>query len=219
MEPPVKLNIGCGKTIADGWINIDKSPSVLLSSFPRLRKALLATRVLEPQQADGFPPGAIHANVVNRIPIADNSADFVYSAHMIEHLSRWEGLRFVRECRRVLRDGAVIRLATPDLEMMARDYLNGRSPFMESAKTPADAFCAEYGAFANSQGNLVKAAIRKLVSGNSHQWLYDQTSMAELLREGGFTEITPRTYRQGLTPDLVSVEHRERGLFVEARVG
>jgi predicted SAM-dependent methyltransferase len=214
----VKLNIGCGKTVAPGWINIDKSPSVLLSAFPRLRQALLATGILAPEQAEGIPTGVIYANVVNRIPANDESVDFVYSSHMIEHLSRWEGMRFVRNCRRVLRDGGVIRLATPDLRLMARDYLNASSPFNRDAPTPADAFCVEYRAYSTPQVNLVQRIIRKQLGGDSHQWLYDQDSIAKLLREAGFNEISACSYQNGLTPDLVSVEHRERGLFVEARV-
>jgi predicted SAM-dependent methyltransferase len=191
---------------------------VLLSAFPWLRRLLLVTGVLTPEQAQGFPSGVVHANVVKRIPAENESADFVYSSHMIEHLSRWEALSFVRECRRVLRRGGVLRLVTPDLEVMVNDYLGGTSPFALTATTPADAFCLEYRAYANSQVNLVRGLVRKLISGDSHQWLYDHVSISELLREGGFNNITRCSYQRGLTPDLSAVEHRERSLFVEARV-
>jgi predicted SAM-dependent methyltransferase len=217
MNDPVKLNVGCGPTVADGWINIDKSPSVFLSPFPKLRKALLAARVLARAQADGFPAGVVHANVARRIPATDHSVAFVYSSHMIEHLSRWEGLRFIGECRRVLQPGGVLRIATPDLRLIIDDYLNGTSPMLRDCQTPADAFCREYGAFANAQVNPVKAIVRRLFSGDSHQWLYDHASLAAALHEGGFSEVTPCSYRQGITPDLAAVEHRPRGLFIEAR--
>ena len=215
----IKLNVGCGKTVAEGWTNIDKSPSVLLSAVPQLRKALEAARVLTPEQAEGFPAGVIHANVVKHIPAADKSVDFVYSSHMIEHLSRWECLRFLRESRRVLRPGGVLRLATPDLELMVHDYLNASSPFNRTAKTPADAFCMEYRAYANVEANVARGLIRKFLSADSHQWLYDHASIAELLGEAGFSDIRRCSYRHGLTPDLPAVEHRERGLFVEALAG
>jgi predicted SAM-dependent methyltransferase len=218
-SPVVKLNVGCGKTVASGWINIDKSPSVMLSAFPRLRRALFASRILTAQQAEGFPSGVIHADVAKRIPLEDGSADFVYSSHMIEHLSRWEGLRFVKECRRVLKTGGLLRLATPDLATMVSDYLNGTSPFSGETRTPADAFCFEYRAYSNIDSNAIKSLIHKLVSGDTHQWIYDHTSIAELLREGGLTAVAPCAFQLGRTPDLASVEHRERGLFVEAQAG
>lgn len=217
MNGLVRLNVGCGKTVLDGWVNIDKSPSVFLSAFPRLRKGLHRIRVLAPEQAEGFPRGVTYANVTKRVPADDESVDYVYCSHMIEHLSRWEGLSFVRECRRVLKPGGVLRLATPDLSLLVEDYLSGTSPFRDGGLTPADAFCAEYRAYSNVQANPVKALVRKLVSGDSHQWLYDQASVEALLREGGFTEVTHCQYRHGLTPDLGLVEHRDRGLFVEAR--
>jgi predicted SAM-dependent methyltransferase len=217
MQSVIKLNVGCGKTVPDGWVNIDKSPSVLLSNLPRIRSALRRVGVLTPEQAAGIPAGVIHANVTKRIPLQDAGADYVYSSHMIEHLSRWECLRFAQECKRVLRTGGVLRLATPDLQLMAREYLSRSSPFNGSARTPADAFCMEYRAYSNSQLKPVKNAIRKLVGADYHQWLYDHESLSALLRDAGFIDITLCSYRQGTVPDLEAVEHRERSLFVEAR--
>jgi hypothetical protein len=33
-EGEIKLNIGCGTSVAEGWVNIDNSPTVLLSRLP-----------------------------------------------------------------------------------------------------------------------------------------------------------------------------------------
>ena len=38
-----KLHVGCGSDVYDGWVNIDKSPSVLLARAPALRAALSRT--------------------------------------------------------------------------------------------------------------------------------------------------------------------------------
>ncbi len=100
---------------------------------------------------------------------------------------------------------------------MVRDYLAGSSPFRDLAPTPADAFCMEYRAYQDAPVNRAVRLIHKLVGGDSHQWLYDHSSIETLLREAGFSEITPRSYREGDVPDLDVVEHRERGLFIEAR--
>ncbi len=210
--------MGCGKTVADGWLNLDRSPSVLLSRHPLLRRALGAARVLTPEQTEGIPTGVVRANVARSIPVEDTTADYVYSSHMVEHLSRWECARFIRECRRVLRPGAILRIATPDLERMIRDYVDGTSPFLASrAVTAADAFCLEYRAYENPDSNPVSRLARKLAGGDSHQWLYDHESLTRLLLQSGFTDVTSCSYRQGATPDLELVEHRQRGLFLEAR--
>jgi hypothetical protein len=44
--PMIKANVGCGTCVAEGWVNLDNSPSILLAKRPRLRRALLAVRVL-----------------------------------------------------------------------------------------------------------------------------------------------------------------------------
>ena len=157
-----------------GWVNIDKSPSVLLGRFPALRRLLFRLRLLTPEQARGFPEGVVFADVSKRIPAESGSVEFIYCSHMIEHLSRWQAVGFVRECHRVLRPGGWLRLATPDLKLMSTDYIDGTSPFLEDELTASDAFCAEYGAYADAPGNQVRRMIRKLAGGDSHQWLYDE---------------------------------------------
>jgi hypothetical protein len=37
-----------------------------------------------------------------------------------------------------------------------------------------------------------------------------------MLQDGGFTDVRECSFLDGKLPDLASVEHREKGLFVEA---
>jgi SAM-dependent methyltransferase len=211
-----KLHIGCGPEVIEGWMNIDKSPSVFLSRAPRIRSLLFRLRLLTSEQAQGFPPGAYHADVTKRIPVDDSSVSLIYTSHMIEHLSRWACVNFVRECRRVLRPGGILRIATPDLEQLVREYLEQTSPILGQNPTAADAFCQAYGAYSDPVGGPIKVLVRKLVGGDSHQWLYDGESLAYLLREGGFQEIDRFGFQEGRFPGLAQVETRPRSLFMEA---
>lgn len=45
--------------------------------------------------------------------IEDNSYDAIYSEHFIEHMHRFEGVRFFEECMRILKPGGVLRTAWP----------------------------------------------------------------------------------------------------------
>jgi hypothetical protein len=47
----------------------------------------------------------------------------VYHSHLLEHLPKHEVLSFTQECYRVLKPGRIIRVAVPDLEQIARMYL------------------------------------------------------------------------------------------------
>lgn len=96
MTDTKKINIGCGEIHHPDWINLDVSsddPSVLL------------------------------LDVTRGLPFENSSIDVCYSSHVLEHLDRNAATAFVKESFRVLRSGGVIRLAVPDLEQIAREYL------------------------------------------------------------------------------------------------
>jgi predicted SAM-dependent methyltransferase len=84
--PPHKLNIGCGRNIKDGWINIDM-----------------------------YPPADITIDVRNRLPFPNSSCELIYSEHFLEHLScPNESFPFLKECYRVLSPGCAIHVGVPD---------------------------------------------------------------------------------------------------------
>lgn len=91
----ILINLGCGYVYHPEWINLD-----LIKS-----------------------PGVIYGDVRKRLPFPDGYADVIYHSHVLEHLSRAEGAAFLKECWRVLKPGGIIRIAAPDLEQIAREYL------------------------------------------------------------------------------------------------
>lgn len=93
---PKMLNLGCGSSFHPDWVNIDFIPASSKVIAHDLRKPL---------------------------PVGSNSWDVVYASHVLEHFSRGEARAFLMECYRVLRPGGVLRIVVPDLEMIARLYL------------------------------------------------------------------------------------------------
>ncbi len=215
----LRLHLGCGPHVVEGWENIDKSPSILLAHTPTLRRVLRRTGMINDLQAGGFPTGIVYADVASRLPYPDGSAAFVYSSHLIEHLSRWQALAFARECARVLAPGGVMRVCTPDLHQMATAYLEDviSTTAAPGLRTPADAFMSDVNAFSEAQGSFLQRFIRRQFSGSIHQWLYDAESLALLLAEGGLPSGQVRAFRVGDFPDLHLLETRPVGLFMEAR--
>lgn len=94
----LNVNLGCGPVFIDSsdWLNLDFSP---------------------------FSYAVRQANLLGRLPLADESSSLVYSSHFLEHVPRTLVAGFLRECLRVLQPGGVVRLVVPDLENMAREYL------------------------------------------------------------------------------------------------
>lgn len=95
-QRPVLCNLGCGTKHHPDWINID---------FLGDRNAV-------------FPWDLRLA-----LPLPNVCCDAVYSSHAIEHFDRTGARRFLTECHRVLKTGGILRLVTPDLEGIARSYL------------------------------------------------------------------------------------------------
>lgn len=96
-----KINLGCGPVFVDtsDWVNLDFSPA---SSAVR------------------------QANLLTRLPFADNAVGVVYSSHFLEHVPRAAVAGVLAECFRVLQPGGILRLVLPDLENLCRAYLAHR---------------------------------------------------------------------------------------------
>lgn len=83
----IKLHIGSGPQILEGWINIDNV------EYPGVDRVL---------------------DVTAGLPFED--ASFIFAEHFIEHLAYSDAHALLRECRRALRDDGVLRLSTPNLD-------------------------------------------------------------------------------------------------------
>lgn len=209
----LRLHLGCGSNVVDGWVNIDRSPNVYLARVPWLRAALGRAGILSADQAGAtFPRGIVRADVTRRIPVADGSAEAVYSSHMIEHLSRWQALALLRESLRVLRPGGVIRIVTPDFAELVAEYEAG------SRTSPrADVFMRDLMTYTDPEGvSGIQRLVRRAFGASAHQWLYDEESLRALLEEAGFVDVVRRAFGQGELPDLDRIETRT-GLALEAR--
>lgn len=91
------LNLGCGGRFHPGWINMDVSPS---------------------------DPRVIPVDLSRGIPLPDASCALVYHAAVLEHFRPADALALLRDCRRVLAPGGIIRIGVPDLEVLCRLYLD-----------------------------------------------------------------------------------------------
>jgi predicted SAM-dependent methyltransferase len=90
------LNLGCGERFHRDWVNVDFSSR---------------------------DPEVIEHDLREPLPFPDASFSAIYHSHVLEHLPRRAGRNFIAECFRVAKPGAILRVAVPDLEMIARHYL------------------------------------------------------------------------------------------------
>jgi len=91
----IKLNVGCGSDVKEGYINIDERDI----------------------------PGVVQGDVRN-LEYADGSVDEVVALDIIEHFSIYEYKQVLAEWLRVLRPGGRLLIKTPDIEKICTTYFH-----------------------------------------------------------------------------------------------
>lgn len=199
----VKVNIGSGLTVAEGWINIDASLNAFFSKWPRfVLDVLYNVSGAKQDYSRGKYCNILknHVfvchNVKHCIPFPEESVDYLYSSHLLEHLLKQDASKLLREAYRVLKKGGVIRICVPDLEHAIALYQKGKK---EQA--------LKYFFTTSKAGYFSR-----------HQYMYDADLLKQLFKEAGFSDTEICSYRQGKTPDIVVLDNRpEETLYLEAR--
>lgn len=167
-----KLQLGAGGNILPGWLNTDYQPMT----------------------------AAVHQlDASKRFPFEDNTFDYVYSEHMIEHLSFPQGQVMLEETFRVLKPGGRFRLTCPDFEFLIRMYKDPNG--MTSS-------------YVNWATNDIKWApyadpifvINNYVRDWGHQFIYDKHVMTNCLTASGFVNITEHRLLESTDEHLKNLE-------------
>jgi predicted SAM-dependent methyltransferase len=198
------INLGCGLSIAPGWINIDNSPNARLSQYPLLRWSLRKLGVLsEHHYAVRWSRSIEIHDLKKRLPYSDSTIDYAYTSHFLEHLALSDAERLICEVFRVLKPGGIIRIVVPDLAIGARQYLEAIESDSRNGKAAQD--------FLNWM-QLSRPGVR-----DPHLWMYDAPSLTAMLNESGFTNVVTCEYRKGRVPDCEILDNRpEDSLHLEA---
>jgi predicted SAM-dependent methyltransferase len=168
-----RLNIGTGHNPLVGWFNTD----------------------LEPIRS-----GVYYLDATVPFPLDDHSIDYIFSEHMIEHLSFECGEFMLAECLRVLRPGGVIRIATPDLRKVISLY---SSPALEVAR---------YKAWVQAFSNLPRLPrpecliINHIMHAWGHRFIYDESTLSTVMLRAGFVNIFRFNVMESDEPELRNLE-------------
>ena len=95
----LKLHVGCGRVIKEGYVNIDVKPS----------KGITLDMIRD----------------CTELPYEDNSVDLIESFHLIEHLDRHKALRAMKHWYALLKPRGRLVIECPDFELAVQDYVNG----------------------------------------------------------------------------------------------
>ena len=93
----MKLNLGCGTHIMDGYVNVDGEER----------------------------PGVLQMDIMNlRDWMGEQQADEILMVHVLEHLYYWEADDLLRQCHDALKPGGVLIIECPNILQAARTLIN-----------------------------------------------------------------------------------------------
>lgn len=190
--------------IAPNWINIDISYNIYLSRLPFLKWILYKIGFISKIVYDtNWPQGIIRYDIRKGLPYEDNSVNYIYTSHFLEHVERDEAIQIINECYRVLKPQGMIRIVVPDFELLVDKYVK--------KDIDVDNFLNALEMFPK------KGFFKFLYSKDRHKWMYDFHSLNKLLIMCGFKNITRKKFRDSIIPDVNKLDNRKGSLHVDAQ--
>lgn len=200
----IKLHIGSAGVRTTGWTNLDYVDSGWKAKD-------LSINV------------DINCNVVNGIPLENDTVSAIYSSHFLEHLNWHEGLNFIQECYRICKAGAVIRFVVPDADYFVKKFIERDLEFFKDPNR----------CYNNWMGNLTDTFLWNIIGANAtkerhfgrHSMMYNFENLSARLNYFKFRDIKRCGYNVGnenfLPEDKFFEDNKfcrsiETSLFIEA---
>ena len=173
------VNLGCGYRPMKGWINVDRARG---------------------------PDVQVVWDLARGLPFPDSSCSAIFSEHLIEHVSKEDAARLLSECHRVLQNGGVLRLSTPDAELFLRSYADDRK-FLAHA---------EFSQPIDTAVDRVNYMMREY---GQHLWSYDEELLTLMLKRARFNTVIRQHFGASRHPRMNNTDFKDRAfesLYVEA---
>ncbi len=160
----LKLNIGSFTVMLhNGWINTD---IVNLNDYAAQNQYKFL------QMDCRFP-----------LPFENNTVDLIVSSHMLEHLDWNEGLNFLKECYRIMKPNATMRIAVPDTETLFQYYKTNKLEMLDEMNVTA------------AQNKSQSFKLWSFLF-DGHKIAYDFSSLEQIGNEAGF-RVERKWFNQG----------------------
>lgn len=179
----LSVNLGAGPFGHEGWVNIDIFKAKNIAFTWDCRKHL---------------------------PFKTNSVDRIRCEHVLEHMDRVEEVpRFLKECFRCLKAGAVLRIVVPDAEKFIKAYAENTAASWKEVDVDIASFSDEW--------QPMDAMNKIFHQAGEHKFGYDFPTLKLSLKKAGFSEIQKLSFGLSVDPKLNQDQqvHQHASLYVD----
>jgi len=184
----MKINLGAGPNILNGYLNLDLYPS---------------------SSGERYGTQKVRCDLKNGLPLFDafndpiRDIELITSCHFFEHLSHADGLKLMKHCHEKLKEGGIFRLALPNFRTMILGYLNEDWDFFD---------LVAYTAPNHQIMEIINAGLyQDIGTPEAHLCMYDIPFAVWTLQQAGFKNVKEVPYDNSIEPDW---EIRRRYTFV-----
>ena len=196
------VNLGCGLHCLPNWVNIDGSLTSLLSTkYPLSNKFIYRLAgsssfyTFEEYNRIVVNNNLHWYDLTDGVPFCNDSIDVVYTSHFLEHLNKDDGYKFLENIFRSLKEGGMLRLIVPDLDIAIQRFNNNE---IDSTQ---DLF------FYTSDD----------YDFSMHKYNYNFSTLSDKMSKIGFKNIVKMGFRDGECPDIDYLDlYPDHSLYIEA---
>lgn len=189
-------------------------PSALAADYVPIECSGEETVARKIYRVDGESP-FIRLDVSESLPFEDRSVEWVYAEHLLEHITLERAIAWLREVKRILVPGGLLRLTTPDLKRYVRSYLQDDGFFAEHRDRLLDVLTP-----APRMPSRPAFMLNQIFYFYGHRWVYDFEELCYALLSAGFESdrISRCAFREGARPQVAGLDRLIRNdetLYVE----
>ena len=142
-------------------------------------------------------------NLKRGIPLGDQSVDFIYSSHLLEHIPFKELIIFLKECKRVLKKDGIFSVCVPNAGYFLEAYFKGEIFHWHNAWKPASV----------DTGSKIDQLNYIAYLNDGHKYLFDKENLVNTLLTAGFANAKIRNF----DPNLDLKKRETESIYAEAR--
>jgi len=140
---------------------------------------------------------------LNKINLKSKTCDLVFISHTLEHIPHIQIQNVLTEINRIMKKGATIRILVPNLEVIAKAYVNKDKKFFKKALDEDHSIRTDlsFGGmlmnFIVSPGQdtiLLDRNLNKFIAGYAHLYAYDFNMIKIILKKCGFRNIIQKKF-------------------------